>query len=37
MCYHYIFIRIANVRLATPNAAKDAEKNDFSYVVGRNV
>lgn len=29
MCYHYIFIRIANVRIATPNAGKDTEKINF--------
>ena len=29
MCYHYIFIRIANVRIVTPNAGKDAEKMIF--------
>ena len=29
MCYHYIFIRIANIRIATPNLGKDAEKMIF--------
>ena len=29
MCYHYIFIRIANIRIAKPNPGKDAEKMIF--------
>lgn len=36
--YHYRSIRMAKIKTSTvPNAAKDVEKLDLSYVAGRNI